>query len=178
VTVLTPGTTWQIGCPGQPLLYDLRRVVDTIETFHYPVPKFSPNNFYLDTRTYATDHMPGQPTLHAQRLGALMPLRDPASSSIVYLDVAVENKGFIYVLSYVRPGDQPADYRLDIYSPDGSPLQPDVNSHNGEISAARMIVDQWRTLFTLNYEQMQGVAGRPEPTVSQWIPSTDGLSPS
>ncbi len=87
----------------------------------------------------------------------------------------METKGFIYVLSYLKPASgplSPSDYRLDLYNPDGTPVTPDPALHNGEGNAARMTVDQWRTVFTLNYEQMEGPAGRPEPTISQWIPTT------
>ena len=100
-----------------------------------------------------------------------MPLRtDPAA--VTYLDVAVEAKGFIYVLSFINDGKTPADYRLDIYNPDGSPLTRQAGSHNGQVNAAHMMVDQWRTLFTLNYEQMKGPGERLEPTLSRWIPQS------
>lgn len=111
-----------------------------------------------------------QTVLHCQRLTSLMRLKDAPSAPVTYLDVAIESKGFIYVLSYVNDGSNPSDYRLDIYNPDGTPLNPDTGSHNGQVNGARMTVDQWRTLFTLNYQQMEGRAGRPEPTVSQWTP--------
>jgi hypothetical protein len=114
----------------------------------------------------------GQGTLRCRNLTSLMALKDGPSASVTYLDVAVETKGFIYVLSHVNDGAKPSDYRLDIYQPDGTPLTPDRGSHNGQVNAARMTVNQWRTLFTLNYEQMAGRDGRPEPTISQWIPST------
>jgi hypothetical protein len=113
--------------------------------------------------------------LHSVRLQALMRLKTGTSTSVVYLDVAVESKGFIYVLSYTKPKSgplKPGDYRLDIYNPDGTPVSADAASHNGIVNGARMTVDQWRTLFTLNYEQMLGASGRPEPTISQWIPTT------
>ncbi len=114
----------------------------------------------------------GHNTLHVQNLTSVMPLKDGPAEVVTYLDVAVESKGFIYVLSYVNDGANPSDYRLDVYNPDGTPVNPDIASHNGEVNGARMTVDQWRTVFTLNYQQMQGPGGRPEPTVSQWIPST------
>lgn len=117
----------------------------------------------------------GQP-LQVQNLTSLMALKDGPSDTVTYLDVAIETKGFIYVLSYVDDGSSDTDYRLDIYNPDGSPLSADPASHNGQVNAARMTVDQWRTLFTLNYEQMSGPAGRPEPTVSQWLPTTPSNS--
>ncbi|MEY2499418.1 MAG: hypothetical protein QOD12_2974 [Verrucomicrobiota bacterium] len=121
----------------------------------------------------AVDSVPQ--TLHFQRLSSLLRLKTGGSSSTVYLDIAVETKGFIYVLSYTKPDSGPlrtTDYRLDIYNPDGSPVSPDPRATNGHVNGGRMTVDQWRTLFTLNYEQMTGPGGRPEPTVSQWIPTT------
>ena len=109
--------------------------------------------------------------LQVRNLTSLMPLKDGPSDTVTYLDVAIEAKGFIYVLSYVNDGAKAENYRLDIYNPDGTPLNPNKAVHNGVVNAAHMTVDQWRTLFTLNYEQMQGPGGRPEPTVSQWVPS-------
>jgi hypothetical protein len=130
-----------------------------------------------NTLTFRIRKPTGQTALSAQRQGALMALKDPPGSAVVYLDMAVETKGFIYVLSYVKPGDDPSDYRLDIYNPDGTPLTPGVTAHNGHVTGARMALDQWRTLFTLDYEEMEGPGGRPEPTVSQWI-ATDAPSAS
>ena len=63
---------------------------------------------------------------------------------------------------------QPSDYRLDIYNPDGTLLVQVAG-----IAAARLHVDLWRNMFTLNYEILQG-SGRTEPSVAQWIPSTPG----
>ncbi|MGH2412929.1 MAG: hypothetical protein ACRDEA_04375, partial [Microcystaceae cyanobacterium] len=40
-----------------------------------------------------------------------------------------------------------------------------------EGTANVVLVDLWRTLFTLNYEILQG-SSRTEPTVAEWIPST------
>ncbi len=117
----------------------------------------------------------GATGLQARQLVSVMGLKDPVSTAVTYLDVAMETKGFIYVLSYLKPASgplSPSDYRLDLYNPDGTPVTPDPALHNGEVNAARMTVDQWRTVFTLNYEQMEGPAGRPEPTISQWIPTT------
>ena len=43
---------------------------------------------------------------------------------------------------------------------------------NPGVNGARMIVDQWRNLYTLNYEAILGPNNRTEPSVSTWIPST------
>lgn len=90
------------------------------------------------------------------------------SAAVVYLDIAADTLGYIYVLSYVRDGRSPADYRLDIYDPAGTFLVRTTG-----IAAGRMTVDPFRTLYTINYEAVAG-APRIEPSLSQWIPSTPG----
>ena len=85
------------------------------------------------------------------------------------LDLSVESKGYLYVLKYLSASSGtvlPGDYRLDIYSPSGNLLTQIVG-----LAAARLQVDLWRNVFTLNYEIVQG-SGRTEPSVAQWIPST------
>jgi hypothetical protein len=146
IDVKTPNSEWIVSDRTNTLTFDVKR---------QPAPEGS-----------------NQTVLRFQRLTSLMHLKRRPSDAVVYLDVASETKGFIYVLSYVNQGASPADYRLDLYNPDGTPLTPDLDAHNGQVNAARMTVDQWRTLFTLNYQQMHGPDGRPEPTVSQWIPTT------
>lgn len=89
---------------------------------------------------------------------------DPAS--VVYLDISVEGLGFMYVLSYTNGGATPEDYRLDIYEPDGEHLLRKTG-----VAAARMVVDTFRNVYTLNYETMAGTP-RIEPSLSQWEPST------
>jgi len=108
--------------------------------------------------------------LRFRGLTSIMPLKKDRTAKLTYLDIGVEAKGFIYVLSYANDGVRPADYRIDIYGPDGTALN--ANAHHGAVNADRLTVDRWRTLFTLNYEQLQGRDGRPEPTVSQWNPKT------
>jgi hypothetical protein len=98
-----------------------------------------------------------------------MNLHPEGSAGVVPLDLSVESKGYIYVLKYLQPMSRNvtvSDYRLDIYNPDGSFL-----TQISGIAAARMQVDLWRNLFTLNYEILLG-SSRTEPTVAQWIPST------
>jgi hypothetical protein len=87
-------------------------------------------------------------------------------SSVVYLDISVEGLGFMYVLSYTNGGLAAADYRLDIYDPDGNFLLRKTG-----VAAARMVVDTFRNVYTLNYETIAG-APRVEPSLSQWEPST------
>ena len=88
----------------------------------------------------------------------------------MYLDLATDALGYLYVLSYTGDGTQPADYRLDIYQPDGTFLVRTTG-----IAAARMTVGPFRTLYALNYAPIAG-APRIEPSVSQWLPSTPGTT--
>ncbi len=180
------GSLWIIADQSIGLTYDARLNGNQIEVFRGMTPIISvkaPSAEWIirdktNTLTFEVKQQKmssGQSMLHVVRLQACMRLKTGTSPSIVYLDVAVESKGFIYVLVRETPlvGPlTPGDYRLDIYNPDGTPLSQDPQANNGNVNAERITVDQWRTLFSLNYEQMFGRAGRPEPTVSQWIPST------
>ncbi|WP_224652683.1 hypothetical protein [Pectobacterium versatile] len=106
-----------------------------------------------------------------------MPLHQPAG--ITYLDVAVESKGYIYVLSHRNDGMSPSDFILDIYEPDGrylvsspDPMLVQDPAKRQYLAAARLVVNQFRTLIALNYGHFQGTNGRTEPVVSQWNPTT------
>lgn len=89
----------------------------------------------------------------------------PYGNTVTYLDMGVEATGFIYVLSHTGNGQQSTDYNLDIYSPGGVRV-----SHTNGFTAARIAVDLWRTVYTLNWQTLQGLGGRPEPTLSRWRP--------
>lgn len=86
-----------------------------------------------------------------------------------YLDMAVEYTGYIYVLSY-RPDT--FVYQLDIYHPQQSNSQPIATTT--AINAARLVVDFWRNVYTLNYEVLTlpngSSADLTEPSVSLWTP--------
>ena len=84
----------------------------------------------------------------------------------VYLDMSVTDDGWIYVLSYVNTGRTATDYRLDLYTPTGAFL-----SRTTGVNGAKIVVDSWRRVYTLNYESFLGPGNRTEPSVSQWIPS-------
>jgi hypothetical protein len=87
-----------------------------------------------------------------------------------YLDLAVEYTGYVYVLSYNQNSFK---YRLDIYHPEQADTDPISTTPN--INAARLTVDFWRSVYTLNYEMLQlpggAAAGLTEPSVSLWTPS-------
>jgi hypothetical protein len=98
---------------------------------------------------------------------AVAALKDEPAGETV-LDLAIETKGFMYVLKYVGDGTSVDDYRLDLYSPDGTWLSQSVS-----VNAAKLCVNKWRTAYTLDF----GVLTKPdgtqaEPTVSIWLPST------
>ena len=94
----------------------------------------------------------------------IMRLNEPGTSE--YLDISVDLQGYIFVLSYINGGLTPADYLLDIYTPNG-----DFLTRSTGIAAARMALDNFRNLYTLNYEELAG-APSVEPSLSQWFPST------
>ena len=87
-------------------------------------------------------------------------------SGITYLDLGVEGMGYLYVLSFVNNGLTAADYRLDVYDPQGNRL-----TRTTGVAAARLAVDTFRNVYTLNYEVVAN-APRIEPSLSQWNPST------
>lgn len=102
-------------------------------------------------------------------------LGEPGERS-TYLDLAVEARGYIYVLSYAGTGSQVSDYQLDLYEPTGKWLSrtPDrsIEPNARGVNGARMIVDLWRNLYTLNFEWFPGPGGRTEPSISAWTPTT------
>jgi hypothetical protein len=100
------------------------------------------------------------------RLVSTAPLYD-RSPAVNYLSMSTELKGYIYVLSYTGDGGSVTDYRLDIYQPNGPWL-----ARTAGVNAAKITLDMWRNLYTLNYESFQGPGGRTEPSVSTWIPSS------
>ena len=96
------------------------------------------------------------------------PLYDSSpAAGVTYLSMSTELKGYIYVLSYTGDGSSAVDYRLDIYQPNGPWLARTVG-----VNAAKIVLDMWRNLYTLNYEAFLGPGGRTEPSVSTWIPSS------
>ena len=105
----------------------------------------------------------GAAGLTAQQLSSVMPLAVPAGDDVHYVDLAVETKGYIYAL--FRKGT--SEFFLQIYRPEGDPLtEPQTG-----VNAAKLTVNQWRTMFTLNFEPVLGPGQRTEPGVSEWIPS-------
>ncbi|MBB3226351.1 hypothetical protein FHW69_000941 [Luteibacter sp. Sphag1AF] len=110
---------------------------------------------------YFKDAKSGQKT-------SIMALRDSENST--YLDLAVEAKGYLYVLRCRSPV-RPENYMVDLYQPDGTFL-----TSTPRVTADKITVDLLRNMFSLNYEVIYGKDGRPEPSVSLWIPPAPSAS--
>jgi hypothetical protein len=110
-----------------------------------------------------------------QQQAYFLNLTATASGDTVYLDLAVEFTGFLYVLSYNQSSNL---YRMDIYHPEQSDTNPISTTQN--FNAAKLTVDFWRNVYTLNYELMQLPNGTTppitEPSVSLWVPSNSSSS--
>jgi hypothetical protein len=98
------------------------------------------------------------------------PFSATGGASTQYLDIAVEFSGFIYILSLNN-----GIYRLDIYHPDQNGTSP-ISTTMG-FNAAKVTVDYWRNVYSLNYEVLMvnnalPSSGVTEPSISQWIATT------
>lgn len=184
VEVKQAGEAWRIVDPWQSRAYPVARRSHALAVFD------ELRDVTIDVRDagkrwIVTDHESGR-AYHLQRTAdqpdaiavvaylPFMPLHDPGGAgSITYLDVAVESKGYIYVLSHKNQGYQPEEFMLDLYEPNGAFLTRAAPNDGGQhLCAARIVVDLWRELFALSYEWFAGPGGRTEPTISHWIPTT------
>ncbi|WP_139559081.1 NHL repeat-containing protein [Methylotetracoccus oryzae] len=101
----------------------------------------------------------------------------PLSASATYLDVAVDGAGQIYLLSYQGDGSAVADYRIDVYQPNGTPLA--TNSPGTNIP--HLAVDYWRSIFAANYTPLlDSSTGQPriDPALGVAEPSLSRFDPS
>ena len=101
----------------------------------------------------------------------------PPSQNWQHLDMAVEYTGFIYVLSYRT---DTFEYQMNIYHPDQAGTSP-IGSTPTVMNAARLTVDFWRSVYSLNYEVIprlnpSNTTPPPvtEPSVSLWTPCNVG----
>ncbi|MEO7158249.1 MAG: hypothetical protein ABI039_11835 [Vicinamibacterales bacterium] len=92
-----------------------------------------------------------------------------ATESNISLDLAVEFTGYLYVVSH----DASNSHRLDIYHPTQTGTEPICTTLN--LNAARLTVEFWRNVYSLNYEVLQLPGGNipafTEPSVSLWVPT-------
>lgn len=108
----------------------------------------------------------GNPVKYFQdKTSSTLPLAVPSRGQSTYLDLDVEAKGYVYVLSYTGDGGAPDDYYMDIYTPKGDLL---VSTQG--VAAGKLTVSLDRNVYALNYELIHGADGRPEPSVSHWMP--------
>lgn len=103
-----------------------------------------------------------------QRRPYFLNLDATTGGDTVYLDLAVEFTGYLYVLSYNQGSNV---YRLDIYHPGQSGTAP--LSTTQSFNAAKLVVDFWRNVYALNYEVLTvngSVPSIAEPSISMWVP--------
>lgn len=190
VTVTTPGKLWFASDRVSGATYDIRLeenpmtgfpVIDLYLQFGLSVQIRSEGfdwklNDSVNSMTFEVTKAVDSDTLTVQQLSSWMPLRQQSvKGALSYLDIASETKGYIYVLGVIdnnysttkNPDD--LTFQLDIYNPDGSPL---LDEPQAGLNAGKITVDQYRSLFSLNYNVVIGPNTRTEPGVSQWIPST------
>jgi len=101
----------------------------------------------------------------------------PLVSDGTYLDIAVDGAEQVYVLYFTGTGGAPADYRVDVYNADGSPLA----THSPGVNVPHLAVDYWRSIFAANYAPLASlgttvphispVLGVPEPSISRFDPT-------
>lgn len=186
IKVVSKGKSWMVIDPNVPLSFSVEsgrdlqvyKVMDKVRVDVRSTGKtWVINDLDAAESYYLTLDEKNPNKLNVNRYHSYTPLYNPENrTDIEYLDMASEAKGYIYVLSYIRPGTKTSDYFLDVYQPDGtflfrSPdkrLQP-TNPQN--ISAARLVVDIWRNVFTLNYEAIEGPDDIIEPSISEWCPT-------
>ena len=115
----------------------------------------------LDTSANPVPYFTKQPSRYYLPLATTDP-------DTVYLDLASEFKGFLYVLSQLGN-----EYRLDVYHPEQADSTPICTTRG--VNAAKLTVDLWRSVYTLNFEQVLQQPGNTlppfaEPSVSLWLP--------
>jgi hypothetical protein len=178
ITVQTAGSAWTITDPQQGTSYQVSNQDGSLSVFRiitqYSISVVSKDTEWLlvDTVTTATYILEASTLLTVSSSSSYFDLYNPTNETLLYLDMAVEAQGVIYVLSYQGNGSSPSDYYLDLYNADGTFIvrtpDPNVTSTPQNVVAAKLCVDMWRNVYTLDY---QAQSGRPEPTVSHWIPT-------
>jgi hypothetical protein len=186
VSVVTPGSAWSVvdSKAGATYSINLENDLDVFRAPTFEIDVIAPSAHWQvrDTTNTLSFDITSDPNnsavLNVQQLVSTLALKDGVSKNIHYLDIGVETKGFIYVLSYEGTGAATSDYHLDVYNPDGSWLsRTPENAGDAGVNGARFVVDQWRNVYTLNYESFRGPNGRTEPSVSTWTPSTPPGTP-
>jgi hypothetical protein len=94
-----------------------------------------------------------------------------------YLDLAVDGASQIYALSFKHSGQDPDDYRIDVYTPDGTPLA----THSPGTNIPHLAIDYWRSISAANYDPLTTLGttqpridpklGITEPSLSRFDPT-------
>ncbi|MEP5059752.1 hypothetical protein [Nisaea sp.] len=191
VSVTKAGALWYVMNTKSKAVYDVRAAtdqygdltgaMDLYQAFELTITLQSPGTKWriedhVNAETYDALYDKAAQKMRLQKLSSTMKLRDQSpTGTLRYLDLATETKGYIYVLSVIdnnyNASKDPNDltFQLDVYSPDGKVL---LDKPQTGINAGKITVDQYRTLYTLNFDSFSGPDGRTEPGVSQWAPST------
>jgi hypothetical protein len=182
VTTTTPDKLWHITDPANAGLFDVRLVHSAGEILVRRAAVLQSEvvvagsewllRDVTNTLTWEVTKSGDGTTLNAQQLVSIMLLKDSQDSKVTYLDISTETKSFIYVLSYENDGKSLQDYHLDIYNPDGTFLCRTPDEGKSGVNGAKLVVDQWRNAYTLNYGVFSGPGGLTEPKISIWTPST------
>ena len=123
---------------------------------------------FYNNRIQAFD-LGGNPVRYFKNQDSPYFLELPATMNRIYLDLAVEFAGYLYVLST----DSNNVHRLDIYHRLQTGTKPIATTLN--LNAAKLTVDYWRRVYALNYEVLRLPNGNipefTEPSVSVWLPT-------
>lgn len=184
VLVTAAGSLWLVTDTTTQATFDMRLTTDDYGVSHLDVfaaPTLTITvgatglRWRIDDTANSTRYDVTKPAGHGdsapltvQQVISYMPLRDADATGITYLDIAVEPKGYIYVLFVDQSSAAPV-FSLDIYNPDGSAL---LDRPQTGVNAGRLTADRWRSLFTLGFNVVLGPNNRTEPGVSEWMPST------
>lgn len=187
VTVVTPGSQWNITDPTRDNTYILtltggKITVDDQFNKTQVIILVKNNSWQFKDLAGAKSYLiekSGNDLIVSEYL-SYFPV-NPKNEDLTYCDVAIESKGYLYVLAYKGDASKTTitndDYIMDVYTPEGKHLfrTPDQrlsgSSNMQHIAAGKLAIDTFRNLFTLNFEKLSGPNGRTEPSISQWIPT-------
>jgi hypothetical protein len=186
ITVVTPSEQWQVTCSATKREYLIIAAQDGslgvyVILNNVVVEVRSPGKrWIIKDKNGSVSYDVKASTDQAGKLDVFeflsyLRLHNPTpGESVVYLDLASEARGYVYILSYTGDGANTTDYFLDIYEPNGAFLcrTPDsrYSTNLQNVAAAKLAVDTWRNAFTLNYEAEPGPNGSTEPTIGHWMP--------
>jgi hypothetical protein len=187
ITVNQAGSAWTITDPARGVTYQITAGNGGLYVYHnvteFKIHAVQAGHQWVVTDQYtATSWMVQTEVTNPNALDVFSyvsytPLYNPNGlTNITYLDMATESQGNIYVLSYVGDGRQVADYFLDIYGANGVFMtrtpNPAVTTTPQNVVAAKLCVDIWRNVYTLNFGALAKPAGSSvEPGISHWIPT-------